>query len=66
MREVSSGPGCHDRDTLLLVTSVTSGLEGGPGRAVVLWYTESVSSADSDRRRRRVEVEGKKGDDGIF
>lgn len=66
MREASSDSGRHDRDTLLLVTSVTSGLEGGPGRAVALWDTESVSSADSDRKRRGAEVEGKKRDDGIF
>ena len=45
----ASGPGSHDNEMLLLVTSVTSGLEGGPGRAVALWDMKSTRSPDSGR-----------------
>lgn len=35
------------------MTSVTSGLEGGPGRVLALWDMESVRSLDSERKEKR-------------
>lgn len=46
-------PGCQDSDTLFLVTSVTWGLEGGPGSSFSLWLLVTITPPDSTRTDRQ-------------
>lgn len=51
--EAPAKPACQDRDTLLLVTSVTCGLEGGPGRSASSWFFGSVAPTASAQRHTK-------------
>lgn len=42
-------PGCQDKDTLFLVTSVTWGLDGGPGSSFSSWFFMTITPPDSEQ-----------------
>lgn len=53
MGEAPAKPGCQERDTLFLVTSVTWGLEGGPGSSPSSLFLISTTPPDSERNEKR-------------
>lgn len=50
MGDAPGRPGCQDNDTLFLVTSVTWGLEGGPGSSFSSRSLTTTRPPDSEER----------------